>query len=364
MFYRPAKAYINLPALRHNLAIAKSLAPNSKVLAVVKANGYGHGICRVVQQLVGADGFGVASIDEALLLRQKGFLHRILLLEGLFSEIELPLAVQNRLDIVVHSMHQLQWVLRYQTALVINIWLKIDTGMHRLGFAIEEVPTVIQQLKQNSNSFNIHLMSHLASADERTATAVEFTKQQIKSFNRTTEAFDFPKSLHNSAGLQSYGSACYDWVRPGILLYGIGSVHTPFDKQAQLKPVMRLESAVIAIRWIEAGEFVGYGNDWQAPKKTCVAVIAIGYGDGYPRHAPTGTPVLVEGKRVSLIGRVSMDMITVDITKYHERIHIDSLATLWGGEGLSVDEVASYANTISYELLCGITSRVPMIEIQ
>ncbi len=363
MFYRPAKAYINLPALRHNLAIAKSLAPNSKVLAVVKANGYGHGICRVAQQLVGADGFGMASIDEALLLRQKGFLHRILLLEGLFSEIELPLAVQNRLDIVIHSRHQLQWILHYQTASVINVWLKIDTGMHRLGFSTEEIPSVIQQLKQNPNSFNIHLMSHLASADELTVTSVEFTKKQIKSFNSTTKAFDFPKSLHNSAGLQSYGSACYDWVRPGILLYGIGSINTPFDKQAQLKPVMRLESAVIAVRWVEAGEFVGYGNDWQAPKRTCVAVIAIGYGDGYPRHAPTGTPVLVEGKRVSLIGRVSMDMITVDITEHHESIHIDSLATLWG-EGLSVDEVAAYANTISYELLCGITSRVPMIEIQ
>ena len=363
MFYRPAKAYIHLPALRHNLQIAKSLAPNSKVLAVIKANGYGHGICRVAQQLVGADGFGVASIDEALLLRQKGFLHRILLLEGLFSEIELPLAVQNRLDIVIHSMHQLQWLLRYQTASVINVWIKVDTGMNRLGFPTEQIPSVIKQLEQNPNHFNIHLMSHLASADEESSTAIAFTKNQINDFNFSTEPYDFPTSLHNSAGLQSYGSFRYDWVRPGILLYGIGSTNTPFDKQAQLKTVMRLESAVIATRWIEAGDFVGYGNDWQATKRTCVAVIAIGYGDGYPRHAPTGTPVLVDGKRVPLIGRVSMDMITVDITEHHERIHIDSLATLWG-EGLSVDEVAKFAKTISYELLCGITSRVPMVEVQ
>ncbi len=363
MFYRPTKAYINLPALRHNLHIAKSLAPNSKVLAVIKANGYGHGICRVAQQLVGADGFGVASIDEALLLRQKGFLHRILLLEGLFSEIELPLAVQNRLDIVIHSMHQLQWLLRYQTASVINVWIKIDTGMNRLGFSTEQIPSVIKQLEENPNYFNIHLMSHLASADEESKSAIAFTQKQILSFQCATEAFDFPKSLHNSSGLQSYAASCYDWVRPGILLYGIGSTSTPFDKQAKLKTVMRLESAVIAIRWVEAGEFVGYGNDWRAPKRTCVAVIAIGYGDGYPRHAPTGTPVLVDGKRVPLIGRVSMDMITVDITEHYERIHIDSLATLWG-EGLSVDEVAKFAKTISYELLCGITSRVPMVEIQ
>ncbi len=363
MFYRPAKAYIHLPALRHNLGIAKAFAPNSKVLAVVKANGYGHGICRVAQQLVDADGFGVASMDEALQLRQKGFLHRILLLEGLFSEIEMPLAIQNRLDIVVHSEHQLQWLLNYQTTIVMTVWLKIDTGMHRLGFSSNEIPSVIKRLEQSLSSFNIHLMSHLASADESSSSAIEFTQNQINVFNQVTEKFAFPKSLSNSAGLQAYRASRYDWVRPGILLYGAGQTDQTQNKQTQLKPVMRLESEVIAVKWIKSGEFVGYGNDWQASKDTCIAVIAIGYGDGYPRHAITGTPVLIEGKRVPLIGRVSMDMITVDITKYSDDINIGSLATLWGGE-LSIDEIAKCANTICYELLCGITSRVPMIEIQ
>ncbi len=357
MFYRPAKAYINLPALRHNLTIAKLLAPDSKVLAVVKANGYGHGICRVAQQLAGADAFGVASIDEALALRQKGFLHRILLLEGLFSEVELPLVIQNRLDLVIHSEYQLQWLLNYQTTSVINVWLKIDTGMHRLGFSLECVSGVIQQLQQNLNHFNIHLMSHLASADEKDSVATSFTKNQIKQFNKICQPYHFSKSLLNSAGLVHYSCHAFDWVRPGILLYGAGQT------ASHLKPVMQLESEVIAIKWVQAGEYVGYGNQWQAKKETCVAVIAIGYGDGYPRHAPTGTPVLVDGQRVSLIGRVSMDMIAVDITAYADSVHIGSLAILWG-DALSVDEVARWAGTISYELLCGITPRVPIIEVQ
>lgn len=363
MFYRPAKAYINLPALRHNLGIAKALAPNSKLLAIVKANGYGHGICRVAQQLSGADGFGVASMDEALQLRQKGFLHRIVLLEGLFSETELPLLAQNRLDVVIHSEHQLQWFLNYQTSAVLNVWLKVDTGMHRLGFSTEQLPSVIQKLEQNLNHFTIHVMSHLASADSLSDSAVSFTNNQIKSFNKITKAVEFPKSLLNSAGLQNYTQFSYDWVRPGILLYGVGQPKEAVEQLFRLKPVMRLESEVISMKWIKSGESVGYGNAWKAPKETHIAVIAIGYGDGYPRQAKTGTPVLINGHRVPLVGRVSMDMITVDITEYSEHIAIGSVATLWG-DRLSIDEIAQCSQTISYELLCGITSRVPMIEIQ
>ena len=357
MFYRPAKAYINLPALRSNLAYAKQLAPNSKVLAVIKANGYGHGISRVAQQLAGADGFGVASIDEALYLRQKGFLHRILLLEGLFSEAEIPLVIQNRLDLVIHSQHQLQWLLNYHTSSVMNVWIKIDSGMHRLGFPVDEVKYVIQQLEDNLNYFNIHLMSHLASADE--SEKDHFTQQQIETFDQATQCLNFPKSLANSAGLLNYNQHCYDWIRPGILLYGAGSS----DQPLKLKTVMRLESEVISLKWIKTGDYVGYGNSWQAPRDTHVAVVAIGYGDGYPRHAKTGTPVLINGKRCPLIGRVSMDMITVDITDLTEQTSIGNIATLWG-EGLSVDEIAQCSGTISYELLCGVTKRVPIIEVQ
>jgi len=359
MFYRPAKAYINLPALRHNLAYARRLAPNSKILAVIKANGYGHGISRVAQQLSGADGFGVASIDEALYLRQKGFLHRILLLEGLFSEAEIPLIIQNRLDLVVHSQHQLEWLLNYHTSAVINVWIKIDTGMHRLGFDPEQVPSVIKQLDENLNHFNVQLMSHLASADETTDFAREFTQKQVTRFETSCKKLPQPKSLLNSAGLLQYSQFSYDWVRPGILLYGAGAS----NQQMQLQAVMRLESEVISLKWIKAGEYVGYGNRWQAQRDTYVAVVAIGYGDGYPRHAREGTPVLINGRRFPLIGRVSMDMITVDLTEMSEHVSEGDIAILWG-EQLPIDEIAKCADTISYELLCGVTKRVPMVEVQ
>ncbi|GKT12923.1 MAG: alanine racemase [Thiomicrorhabdus sp.] len=358
MFYRPAKAYINLPALRANLAYAKKLAPKSKVLAVIKANGYGHGISRVAQQLAGADGFGVASIDEALYLRQKGFLHRVLLLEGLFSESEIPLVIQNRLDLVVHSYHQVDWLLSYQTDVVINVWIKIDTGMHRLGFDLDQVAFVIKQLEDNLNHFNIHLMSHLASADETEQGGLEFTQMQLARFEQATQSSRFPKSLVNSAGLLHYGSYCFDWVRPGIMLFGAGQ-----HNNVQLQTVMRLESEVISLKWIEEGGYVGYGHSWQAAKETFIAVVAIGYGDGYPRHAKVGTPVLINGQRCPLIGLVSMDMITIDITELANKVSIGDIATLWGKD-LPVDEIAEWADTISYELLCGITKRVPMIEVQ
>lgn len=360
MLYRPAKAYLNLPALSHNLTVAKRLAPNSKVLAVIKANGYGHGISRVAQQLSHADGFGVASIDEALILRQKGFLHRILLLEGLFSKAELPLIIQNHLDLVVHSHYQLEWLLEYTAPFGINVWIKIDTGMHRLGFKPDEVNSIISKLEVNQNTFHLHLMSHLASADEEHSAALNFTQQQFTTFEQVSAAYDLPKSLLNSAGVQHFASKSFDWIRPGIMLYGSGQQESSALK---LQAVMQLESKVIAIKEIDKGESVGYGNSWTAQRDSVIAVIAIGYGDGYPRHAPSGTPVLIKGYRVSLVGRVSMDTISVDITDYIDLIEIGSTAELWGNS-LSVDEVAQWAGTISYELLCGITQRVPMIEIQ
>lgn len=360
MFYRPAKAYLNLPALSHNLTVVKLLAPNSKVLAVIKANGYGHGISRVAQQLSHADGFGVASIDEALILRQKGFLHRILLLEGLFSKTELPLIIQNHLDLVIHSHYQLEWLLEFTAPFGINVWIKIDTGMHRLGFKPNEVNSVIRKLEASPNTFHLHLMSHLASADEVHSAALSFTLQQISIFEHVSSTYNFPRSLLNSAGVQLFSNKGFDWIRPGIMLYGSGQLE---NSALKLKAVMQLESKVIAIKDVNTGESVGYGNSWTAQRDSVIAVIAIGYGDGYPRHAPSGTPVLIKGYRVSLVGRVSMDMITVDITDYIDLIEIGSTAELWG-DSLSVDEVAQWAGTISYELLCGITQRVPMIEIQ
>lgn len=360
MMYRPAKAYIYLQALKHNLQHAQSLAPNSKILAVIKANGYGHGIERVAHQLSGADGFGVASIDEAMLLRQKGFLHRILLLEGLFSEAEIPVVIQNRLDVVIHSDYQLNWLLNSDIPVQLSVWIKVDTGMHRLGFDTQQLASVIAKLERSENEFCIHIMSHFASADENSPEAEKFTSSQIIQFSDATNVYAYPKSLANSAGLIRFPQSHYDWVRPGISLYGAGII--PGDDSVK-EPVMELESEVIAIKTIQVGESVGYGNTWTAHRKSLIAVVAIGYGDGYPRHAPAGTPVLINGEKVPLVGRVSMDMITVDLTDCHTVVSPGDRAVLWGRD-LSVDEVATHAGTIGYELLCGVTKRVPMIEVQ
>ncbi|BCN93361.1 alanine racemase 1 [Thiomicrorhabdus immobilis] len=360
MMYRPAKAYLCLSALKNNLKSVQAMAPDSKVLAVIKANGYGHGIERVAHQLSGADAFGVASIDEAMLLRQKGFLHRILLLEGLFSEAEIPVVIQNRLDLVVHSQHQLNWLLNSKISSQISVWVKVDTGMHRLGFEPKELPSVISRLQNSANEFCIHIMSHFSSADEKSASAELFTQQQIDTFEDCTAAFTFNRSLANSAGIMRYPLSHYEWVRPGITLYGAGDI-PGFENHGEA--VMQLESEIISIKNIPAGESVGYANTWTAQRPSTIGVIAIGYGDGYPRHAPSGTPVLINGQRVPLVGRVSMDMITVDLTDLAVQPQIGDCAVLWGKE-LSVDEIARFSGTIGYELLCGITKRVPMIEVQ
>lgn len=360
--YRPTKAYINLEALRHNLQVAKLTASNSKVLAVIKADGYGHGIARVAHSLSSADGFAVASIDEALLLRQQGFLHRILLLEGVFCQGELGQVYQHRLDVVIHSRHQLEWLLSAQFKSKLNVWVKVDSGMHRLGFNLDDVEWVVDQLQQSIQPFQIHLMSHLASADVSEA----FTQRQITAFNRVAAQFNHPKSLANSAGLLGFEATHYDWVRPGIMLYGAGQValESPSSMfKTKLKPVMTLVSEVISLKWVEKGQTVGYGQTWQACQDSYIAVIAVGYGDGYPRHAQNGTPVLINGHRQCLVGRVSMDMICVDVTELASSIRIGDVAVLWGDDRLTVDEVAECSGTIGYELLCGVTPRVPRIEV-
>lgn len=361
MIYRPTHATIYLPALKHNLACMQALAPNSKVIAMIKANGYGHGLTRVAQQLSGADAFGVASIDEANLLRQKGFLHRILLLEGLFKQAEMALVIQNRLDVVIHSQHQLDWLIATPFNGQLNVWIKIDTGMHRLGFSPQQVQSVVAQLERAENDFSVYLMTHFASADECNPQGQAFTQQQLTTFLNATQSYLYPKSLANSAATFAYPQTHFEWIRPGINLYGAGRL-SHLENSARLQAVMTLKSEIIAIKTIPKGDFVGYGNTWQAQRDTLLGVVAIGYGDGYPRHAPAGTPVAVKGTIVPLVGRVSMDMITVDLTDF-SACQIGDDVELWGST-VSVDTVAHYCDTISYELLCGITQRVPMVEIQ
>jgi alanine racemase len=352
---RPICAQINLAALRHNLTEVKKLTPNSKIWAVIKANGYGHGIERVARQLSPADGFAVASLDEALILRQKGFIHRILLLEGVFKPDELPLVEQHRLDMVIHSEHQLDWVLEFECSVPLNVWIKVDTGMHRLGFDPELVDQVLTKLRHKLPNSNFYFMSHFSCSDEND----QVTLAQLDVFNTCCKHQGFAKSFANSAAVQAFPNSHFDWVRPGIMLYGAGILP---DLIQRFKPVLTFKTEIISLKWIPNGDAVGYGQTWKAPRRSLIGVAAAGYGDGYPRHAPSGTPVLVNGKRVELVGRVSMDMITLDLTDMADHVAIGDSVTLWG-EGLSVDEVANKAGTIGYELLCGITQRVPIIEV-
>lgn len=357
--FRPIKAIINLAALKSNLKQVRAFAPKSKILAIIKANAYGHGMIRVAEQLSMADGFGVASIDEAIKLRNQGFLHRIVLLEGIFSESEMLLVVQHRLDFVLHSTTQLEWLKNFKATTPLNIWLKLDTGMHRLGFLPNQVADVIKQCLALKVVPNLNFMSHFASAD--VDSSKEFTQHQLNCFEALTAGFKGSKTIANSAAIQTLPSSHFDWVRPGIMLYGSGELSV--NKQlSPLKPVMTLKTEVTSLKWVEEGESVGYNQTWVAKTRTYVGVLAVGYGDGYPRHAQTGTPVLINGQRVSLIGRVSMDMITVDLTAQADRVQVGDEAILWG-DGLPVQEVAESCGTIGYELLCGVTSRVPVIEV-
>lgn len=358
--YRPVQAIVNLAALKHNLQQVRKLVSKSKVMAVIKANGYGHGIQRVANALSACDAYGVASIDEAIALRQSGLLHRIVLLEGLFSEAELPLAINHRLDFVVHAFHQLDWLDSLSATQHVTLWLKFDTGMHRLGFDFSDIDKVVERLSKLKCTTQLHLMSHFSCAD----TDETYTLTQLQRLLEVDETFKVPKSIANSAAIQRYPQAHLDWVRPGIMLYGASAGLPESETESiALKPVMILKSKVTSLKWVEAGETVGYGGIWQAEKPTLLAVVAVGYGDGYPRHAPAGTPVWIHHQKVPLAGRVSMDMITVDVTELADEIRIGDEAVLWG-EGVTVDEVADKCSTIGYELLCQVTPRVPRIEIE
>ncbi|MGB1262078.1 MAG: alanine racemase [Cognaticolwellia sp.] len=353
MTLRTATAVIDLHALSDNYRLIQALSPNSKILAVLKANGYGHGLERIAKALPDADAFGVARIDEALALRDAGITKPIVLLEGFFAEQDIATLAQHNLDTIVHNQQQLDAIVNAQLDTPLNVWLKIDTGMHRLGIDPEQLVDFHQALTQSKNVQQpIVLMSHLACADEENNPA---TAKQIALFDQLTTDLPLEKSLANSAGTLLWPDSHYQWLRPGLLLYGVSPL-PPKQRVDGIAPVMTLQSSLIAVRNIAAGETVGYGGTWQSKVATTIGVVAIGYGDGYPRHAPNGTPVLINGRRVPLIGRVSMDMITVDLGQ-HSQEQVGDIATLWG-KGLAVEEVAEFATTIPYELLCNITRRV------
>lgn len=349
-----ATVSIDRSALVTNYNAIKSMAPNAKIMAVLKANAYGHGLVRIAKWLPQADAFGVARIDEALELRAGGVVKPIVLLEGFFNEHDIEIIAANNFQTIIHNQEQLVALEQCQINEPIQVWLKIDTGMHRLGINPEQFNDFYQRLQQCPNvQNNIKLMSHLACADDLKS---EKTDQQLRLFNQLTSHLSGEKTLANSAALCAWPDTHFQWVRPGLMMYGVSPLEQQQHLSVTLQPVMTLHSSLISVRDINKGDTLGYGATWQAPQNTRIGVVAIGYGDGYPRHAQHGTPVLVNGRKVPLVGRVSMDMITVDLGAQANDKVGDSVE-LWG-KHLSVVEIAESATTIPYELLCNITRRV------
>ncbi len=349
-----AVAEINLSAIQHNLKVVRKHAPNSKVLAMLKANAYGHGTTEIATALADADAFGVARLSEAVALRAAGITKPIVLLEGFFEAEELHIIANLGLDTVLHSQSQIDQFLAASLPRSIRVWLKVDTGMNRLGLRPESFETNISALKNHPNVLGQPiLMSHFGCADE---VHHALNQQQLALFSELEEGHEGESSFANSAAILSLTQAHKDWVRPGIMLYGVSPIEATSAIDFGLIPVMTLKSSVIAIREIKQGETVGYGATWVAEKDTKLAVIAIGYGDGYPRNAKTGTPVVIEKYTYYLAGRVSMDMISIEIGTNSE-VKVGDEAILWG-EGLPIENIAEQADTVPYELLCGVTGRV------
>ena len=346
-------AEINLKALRHNLEKIKQLAPKSNIVAMIKADAYGHGIEAIAKALTKADALGVARVGEAIELRKAGVNNELVLMEGCFDADEYQSAAEHNLQLVIHTQVQLEQFLGLELTTPLKVWLKLDTGMHRLGFDSAEFSRALERLQHSNNCHpEIILMSHMACADEADS---PLNTKQIELFQQTVADQSYPLSLANSATIIAYPDMHLDWVRPGLMLYGCSPMAGQTAGAHGLMPVMKFLTKVIAVKDVNKGEFVGYGSRWQAQKNTRIAVLAVGYGDGYPRHAKDGTPVVIAGKRYPLVGRVSMDMISVEIGE--AEINVGDEATLWGGD-LPAEEVAGFADTISYTLFCGITRRV------
>ncbi len=346
-----AKASIDLSAIRHNLALARQAAPHSKLMAVIKADAYGHGLVPVANALQQADGLAVARIEEAATLRASNPRQRILLLGSHLSDSTLLYCSHHTIDVVIHSLAMVEQLCKLSLPSPLSIWLKIDTGMHRLGLAPDDFNHARQLLAASTAVGELIAMTHFSRADEADA---DCTQRQSRQFLATVKDSNLPLSMANSAALIQYPDTQQHWVRPGIMLYGANPLRQA--STLPLQPVMTLTAPVIAIREIAANEAVGYNGTWQSEQVARIATIGIGYGDGYPRHAKNGTPVIIRGQRARLAGRVSMDMITVDISDC-EGIAPGDEAQLWG-DAVKVEEVAACAETISYELLTAVTSRV------
>lgn len=353
---KAATAVIDRRALRHNLQQVRRQAPQSRLIAVVKANAYGHGLLETARTLQDADCYGVARIGEALVLRSGGILKPILLLEGFFSAEDLPVLVANNIDTAVHCIEQLEALEQAKLARPVSVWMKLDTGMHRLGVRPEQAEAFYQRLCACHNVVQpVNIMSHFSRADEPESGA---TLKQIACYEQFAGGKPGQRSIAASSGILLWPDAHNEWVRPGIILYGVSPLKNARGSQHQLQAAMTLKSSLIAVREHMAGESVGYGGTWVSPRDTRLGVVAIGYGDGYPRSAPTGTPVWLNGREVPIVGRVSMDMLSVDLGPYTSD-KVGDEAVLWG-RALPVERIAACTGISAYELITTLTQRVTM----
>ncbi len=366
--YRTTQALIDLSALSHNYQKVKQLAPKSKIMAVIKSDAYGHGLLKLAQHIEEeVDAFAVACIDEAIYLRQHHIQVPIIILEGFNHSQELHEVIKHDLTVVLHHHYQLEILKQHPCNSVINVWIKLDTGMHRLGFQANEITDIENFLKNTATKINcLGFMSHFACADTPDSVS---NQQQMKVFQQMTQRLSNHSnsySFANSAAIIQLNDSHFNWVRPGVMLYGVNPFFTlgessslSTEKALALKPVMTLQAKIIAIKQLKKGDSVGYGFSWQCQQDSIIGIISIGYGDGYPRHAKNGTPVLIHGQKVPLVGRVSMDMICVDLTTLIQphKVNVGDNVVLWG-KGLPIETIAICSETIAYELLCGISNRV------
>lgn len=355
--FRPIRTIIDTTALQHNLAVVRQKVGHARTIAVIKADAYGHGLLHSARALSAANAFAVLELEAAVKLRDAGFRQPIILLEGFFSSHELDAINQYRLSTVIHHHEQLSMLSAYRGSNKLAIFLKINTGMNRLGFKPESGNSALHALKQRKFVGEITLMTHFACADD--AAEQHLVIQQLNEFLalRAECGIHLPCSLANSAAILRYPQTHADWVRPGLLLYGVSPLPEKTGVEMGLRPAMTLTSQVIAIQKLSPGDRLGYGAQFTASQAMRIGIVAVGYADGYPRHAPTGTPVLVNGQRTRIVGRISMDMLSIDLQGI-DHANIGSTVTLWG-RGLPVEQVAAAAQTISYELLAAISPRVP-----
>jgi len=337
--------------MESNLHVARR-ATSARIMSVIKADGYGHGLMRAAEALAATDGYAMLDIQDAVRLREAGYRQTILLLEGVFGPEELPVIAEYDLTCLIHSAWQIALLDAYPGK-VLDVWLKVNSGMNRLGFAPQQVAQAMDQLRRHRAVRDITLMTHFANADEARGIA-----EPLAQFKDVAAPYRAARSLANSATLLRYPEAHGDWVRPGIMLYGASPFADVSAQQLGLRPAMTLSSRIIATRELRAGDEVGYGALFRAEHSMRIGIVACGYADGYPRQAPNGTPILVDGQRTKTLGRISMDMLYVDLGALPQA-DVGSRVVLWG-EGMPVEEVARAAGTVSYELMCALTQRVPV----